>query len=233
MVRKVDSGGPNDLEESDILLSLNDKVITRVHDLDIQYWNKTLDSVIVRKRELINLKLTTTPTADLETTRIVVFCGAVLHEPHHAVRQQISKVHSEVYVSARHRGSPAYAYGLGTTNFITHVNGIATPNLDTFLAEVKKVPDNTYFRLKVMTFDNIPWVATMKKNEHYFPTMEYIKDDTEKIGWRRVVHEADKGGAEDNIGVGGVEIEIGVEEGGDDPLTAAVAGDVGGKESAL
>jgi hypothetical protein len=27
-----------------------------------------------------------------------------------------------------------------------------------------------------MTFDNVPWVATMKKNEHYFPTMEFAKE---------------------------------------------------------
>lgn len=93
------------------------------------------------------------------------------------------------------RGSPAYAYGLAPTNFITHVNGRPTPDLDAFLAETSKIPDNTYFRLKVMTFDNVPWVATMKKCEHYFPTVEFIKDPAEEtgLGWRKVVHEMDKG----------------------------------------
>jgi pro-apoptotic serine protease NMA111 len=61
-------------------------------------------------------------------------------------------------------------YSLASTNFITHVNNKPTPDLDAFLREVKKIGDNEYFRLKVMTFDNVPWVATMKKNEHYFPT---------------------------------------------------------------
>ena len=88
-------------------------------------------------------------------------------------------------------------YGLAPTNFITHVNGVATPDLSTFLEEVKKIPDNTYFRLKVMTFDNIPWVATMKKNEHYFPTIEFIKDRSEELGWKRVVHEYVGGGAKE------------------------------------
>jgi hypothetical protein len=45
-----------------------------------------------------------------------------------------------------------------------------TPDLDSCLREAKKIPDNTYFRLNVMRFDKVPWVATMKKNEHYFPT---------------------------------------------------------------
>lgn len=93
------------------------------------------------------------------------------------------------------RGSPAYAYGLAPTNFITHVNGVPTPDLDSFLTESAKIPDNTYFRLKVMTFDNVPWVATMKKNEHYFPTVEVVKDAAEDLGWKRIVHECEKGGA--------------------------------------
>lgn len=97
------------------------------------------------------------------------------------------------------RGSPAYAYGLAPLNFVTHVNGVATADLDAFLHEVTKIPDNTYFRLKVMTFDNVPWVATMKKNEHYFPTVELIKDASKSIGWRRIVHECDEGGETEGI----------------------------------
>ena len=160
----------------------------------------------------------------LYADRAVVFCGAILHRPHHAVRQQISKVHSDVYISGRQRGSPAYAYGLGPTNFITHVNGVSTPDLDSFLTEVKKVPDNTYFRLKVMTFDNVPWVATMKKCEHYFPTVEFRKiKDTSTNGlrgtgtgqWRKIVHEREEGGAD------GVITGANIEEGGDGDVDTA------------
>lgn len=35
----------------------------------------------------------------------------------------------------------------------------------------------------------MPWVITMKKNDHYFPTMEWIKDGEESCGWRRVTYE--------------------------------------------
>jgi len=89
-------------------------------------------------------------------------------------------------------GSPAYMYGLAPTNFILAVNAVPTPDIESFLREVNKVPDNTYFRLKVMTFDNVPWVATMKKNEHYFPTVEFIKDGSVREGWRRVTYEDGK-----------------------------------------
>jgi C-terminal processing protease CtpA/Prc len=170
IVRKVDCGpanGPNDgqlLQEGDIILTLNDQLITRVSDFDIMFDKEWLDALVVRKGQEIRLKVPTVPTQDLETSRAVIFCGAVLQKPHHAVRQQISKLHSEIYVSARSRGSPAYQYGLAPTNFITHVNGKKTPDLDAFVEEVSKIEDNTYFRLRAMTFDNVPWVVTMKND---------------------------------------------------------------------
>ncbi|KAL9105433.1 MAG: hypothetical protein Q9227_009394 [Pyrenula ochraceoflavens] len=200
MVRKVDCPPPDSepegedsrLQEGDIILTLNDQLITRVSELDIMYDQPYLEALIVRRGREMRLRVRTVPTTDLETTRAVLFCGAVLQKPHHAVRQQISKIHSEVYVSARSRGSPAYQYGLAPTNFITAVNGVETKDLNSFVREVQKIPDNTYFRLRAVTFDNVPWVATMKKNDHYFPMSEYIKDSKEPSGWRTVSYEKTK-----------------------------------------
>jgi pro-apoptotic serine protease NMA111 len=131
------------LLESDIILMLNGRLITRISELDVMYSHDFLDAVIVRDCEELSLKLPTVAADDVETDRAISFCGAVLHRPHHAVRQQISKLFSEVYVSARTRGSPAYQYGLAPTNFVTHVNGTPTPDLGAFVAAVVKIPDNT------------------------------------------------------------------------------------------
>jgi len=189
MVRKLDAGNPGGLQEGDVILTLNGQLITRVTDFDVMYNNETLEAVVVRKREEMTVSVPTVLTTDLETDRAVIFCGAVLHEPHHAVRQQIGKLHSKVYVSSRMAGSPAYMYGLAPTNFVTHVNGVSTQDLDEFVRETSKIPDNTYFRLKLMTFDNQPWVITMKQNDHYFPMQEFIRDDTQREGWRRIMYE--------------------------------------------
>ncbi|KGQ01647.1 Pro-apoptotic serine protease NMA111 [Paracoccidioides lutzii Pb01] len=194
MVRKVDCASPlskdkRQLREADIILTLNDKLITRVSEFDIMYHHKTLDALIVRNGKEMRIKIMTVPTEDLETDRALIFCGAVLQKPHHAVRQQISKLHSEVYVSARSRGSPAYQYGLSPTNFITAVNGVKTPDLDSFIKEVNTIPNNTYFRIRAVTFDNVPWVITMKKNDHYFPMSEYVKDPSAPEGWRAISHD--------------------------------------------
>ncbi|KAI5306843.1 hypothetical protein KEM56_006822 [Ascosphaera pollenicola] len=204
MVRKVDSPGHSEstldddhrLKEGDILLTLNGKLITYVRDQDIQYDAEELDALVVRAGQEKQLKIKTTPTEDLETKRALYFCGMVLQKPHHAVRQQISTLHSEIYVSARTRGSPSYQYGPSPTNFITGVNGIDTPNLDAFIEQVSKIPDNTYFRLRAVTFDNVPWVVTLKKNDHYYPMCEYIKDDSAPEGWRVVSYDKDSNGTE-------------------------------------
>jgi len=180
------------LLEGDVILTLNGKIITRVSELDVMYDHEYLDAVIVRDCVEMNIKVHTVSADDLETDRAISFCGAILHKPHHAVRQQISKLHSEVYVSARTRGSPSSQYGLAPTNFVTHVNGKPTGDLQSFLDAVVDIPDNTYFRLKLMTFDDVPWVITMKKNDHYFPTMEWVKDASEPSGWKRVTYEQGK-----------------------------------------
>ena len=143
MVRKVECGHSQTLEEGDVILSINGKVMTRITELDVMYDHEHLDMVVVRNCEEMMLRVPTVPTDDLETDRAVIFCGAVLHRPHHAVRQQISTLHSEIYVSARTRGSPAYQYQLVPTNFIVGVNGVKTSDLDSFLHEVSKIPDNT------------------------------------------------------------------------------------------
>lgn len=197
MVRKVDSGHDDGLKEGDVLLTLNGKIITRAPHLDVMYNNDSLDAVVVRKREQLSISVPTVPTEDLETDRLVMCCGMTLHRPHQAVRQQISKIHSNVYISSRARGSPCTMYGVSATNFITQVNNIPTPDLDAFLTEIKKIRDNQYFRIKMITFDNIPWVATIKKNEHYFPTLEYIKDPSSPLGWKKIIHGSDEGGAID------------------------------------
>lgn len=116
MVRKVDSPPPsfpadtNTLEEGDIILTLDGQLITRVSELDIMYDKEVLDALIVRNGQEMRLQVPTVPTEDLETDHAVVFCGAVLQKPHHAVRQQISKLHSEVYVSARVSRLPLFPW---------------------------------------------------------------------------------------------------------------------------
>jgi len=64
------------------------------------------------------------------------------------------------------------------------------------------ITDNTYVRVKVVSFDNQPLVLAVKTNHHYFPTLEMIKDPTSEGGWRRGIEMEDDGPAHPGIHVG-------------------------------
>lgn len=116
------------------------------------------------------------------TNHLVFWCGAVLQAPHHAVRQSMMNLPSQVYVTNRMHGSPARHYGISSTNFITHVNGIPTPTLEEFVKVVRQIGDNTYCKLRLVSFDNIPFAISIKTNYHYFPTGE-LKRDSNLSKW--------------------------------------------------
>ncbi|KAF9431673.1 hypothetical protein BGZ76_011850 [Entomortierella beljakovae] len=188
MVRRTETGSVSAsiLQELDLILSIDGNVITRMYELDVQYDAKELDMVVLRKK--VEVKLTV-PTEEIDgngTSRLVIWAGAMMHEPHKAVLQQSKALPSRVYVSARSKGSPSYMYGMVPTMWITHINGTPTPDLDALLKAVRQCADNSYVRVKTMSFDMIPTVLSIKTNMHYWPTAEMVKDDNEESGWRKV-----------------------------------------------
>ncbi|KAG0068439.1 hypothetical protein BGZ89_004723 [Linnemannia elongata] len=189
MVRRTETGSVSAsiLQELDLILSINSKVITRMYELDVQYDATELDIVVLRKKAEVKLTVPTEPISGQGTNRLVIWAGAMMHEPHKAVLQQSKTLPSRVYVSARSKGSPSYMYGMVPTMWITHINGTPTPDLDSLLIAVKKCQDNSYVRVKAMSFDMVPTVLSIKTNMHYWPTAEMVRDDNEESGWRKVV----------------------------------------------
>lgn len=172
------------LQPGDILLEANKKLVTRIRDIDlaVKALNKDDDFIkfkVVREKQILDLDVKLTRTKSFITDRVVFWCGCALQNAHHGVRQAINHLPSEVYVTTVSNGSPGRFYAVGNTNFITHVNEIPTKTLEDFLNVVKQVKDNTYVKLRIVTFDNIPLALTMKVNYHYFPTVELRKVDGE------------------------------------------------------
>jgi hypothetical protein len=117
LVRNFDSGHKNGFLESDILLTLNGNFVRPSPHLDVMYNHDFLEAVIMRKREKNMIKVFTVVTEDLKTDRVVILCGAMLHPPLQAVRQQISNIHSDMYVSSFAYGSPAHIYGVSISTY--------------------------------------------------------------------------------------------------------------------
>ncbi|KAE9566758.1 Pro-apoptotic serine protease [Colletotrichum fructicola] len=175
------------LKEGDILLKLGDRPIKSMSDLTISLEDENVGAVVFRDRKVTKVDIATLAAKDIETNRVIRFCGAYLHAPHLAVRQQRGKLHSEVYVSSFCPGSPAHQYGLYAAMFITNVDGAATPTLDQFLDAVQRIADKKRFLLKVVDSNDIISVITIKKDEHYFPMIDWNMDVSAICGWSRRV----------------------------------------------
>ncbi|ONH77809.1 hypothetical protein BOH78_0283, partial [Pichia kudriavzevii] len=181
------------LEPGDIILTANGELVTRMRDIDnaIKGTSKNEDIIkfkVVREKKVIDLDVKLTRTKSFMTDRVVFWSGCALQNAHHGVRQAINSLPSGIYCTTISNGSPGRFYSVGITNFITHVNEIPTNTLEEFLNVVRKVKDNSYVKLRVVTFDSIPMAQTLKVNYHYFPTVNIQKINGE---WKTTVDRQD------------------------------------------
>jgi S1-C subfamily serine protease len=182
-VTKPFAGHKSGLNEGDVILELNNELIIRPSSLLKLDMPSSLEATIVRERQILQTTVHTFPTEKTETSRVILFCGGVIQQPYLAVRQRVSKLHSDVFVAGFISGSPFERYGISSRVFITSINGVPTPTLDVFAEEVSKIEDNKFFRLTGMTSHDIQFVKTLKRDEHYFPMIEYQRDRKERSGW--------------------------------------------------
>lgn len=178
---------PNPLKIGDILLSVNGSIVKTMRDLKIMYNKPSLDFKIIRLKKEMDITVPTVETTSLNTSHVVFWCGAILQAPHHGVRQLMEKIPSEVYVTRKNSGGPAHQYGIVTNSFITHVNDKETKNLESFMDAITDIADNTYIKLRLVSFDNVPVAISVKTNYHYFPTAE-LKKNKETGEWKEIEH---------------------------------------------
>jgi S1-C subfamily serine protease len=187
------------VRELDLVLGMNGEIISSIIDVNRIVEEASSSTIsgsphgsvameVVRAKQPPQTLIVSLSPADLGTARYVVWCGALIHAPHAAVRQQCRDLPSEVYVSGRLRGSPATMFGMAATMFITHIGGIPTPTVDQFLETVRMQPSDAYVRVRMVSFDYVPAVISVKPNDHYFPTIEMCRDRSVPYGWRTVRH---------------------------------------------
>jgi S1-C subfamily serine protease len=161
------------LRQGDILLAIDDKVVTRFREVELAVADKPEVNVTVwRDGEEKVIPLATAALTGNDLDRIVMWAGATLQAPHRAMIAQRGIPPEGVYVGYFAYGSPATRYGLFPGRRIVEVDGVPTPNLDEFLKVVSGRPDRSAIRLRTITWNNAPEVITLKLDRHYWPTYE-------------------------------------------------------------
>lgn len=173
--RSADEKSP--LQTADIVLTVNGRAVKSARDLSPMYTNTRLTFQVVRQREVVELEVPTIDTSLLATLHVLFWCGLLIQEPHHAVRQLMEKVPSPVYVARKSPGGPMTQYGIQLGVFITHVNDTEVTDFAAFIGMVKAIADKTYVKLRLVSFDHVPGAVSMKTNYHYYPTLELKKDN--------------------------------------------------------
>ena len=171
------------LQQGDLLLAIDGAVVTRFREVERAAADKTRVKVTVwRGQAEQTLDVATAELPGTDVDRLVEWGGATLQAPHRAMSVQRGIAPVGVYVGYFAYGSPATRYGLYPGRRIVEVDGVPTPDLDTFLKVVTGRADRASLRLKTITWNNAPEVITLKLDKHYWPAYELKRTGA---GWVR------------------------------------------------
>ncbi len=177
------SAAAQHLKQGDLLLSIDDSVVTRFRDVEkLANQSKEVTVVVWRGASEQRLVVPTTALQGPDVDRVVQWAGATLHAPHRALSVQRGIEPKGVYVAFFAYGSPATRYRLFPGRRIVEVDGQPTPDLDAFLAVVAGRPDRSSLRIRTMSWNNMPEVITLKLDQQAWPTSEVIRTAQ---GWDR------------------------------------------------
>ena len=178
----ADSPAEDVLKEGDLLLSVNGETLNRYREVERAIQGPLAKLVVLRDGQEMSLDVETVALYGLDITRLLLWAGAVLHEPHRAMAAQRGIPADGVFVAYFSYGSPAARYQLIAGRRIVEVDGRPTPDLDAFIEAVQGRPDRSSLRLKTVTWNGSVEVITLKLDEHYWPAYELRRT---KTGWQR------------------------------------------------
>ncbi|CAH2352276.1 pro-apoptotic serine protease Nma111p [[Candida] railenensis] len=164
----------NPLEQGDIVLTVDDKIVRTFKDINILHETLSLSYKVLRGREILDLTVPTVKVEDLFTSHLVSWCGLYLQKAPTDVQRARSSSPSGIYITSSHEGSPILVYDL-TSQYITEINDQEVKTLEDFVKVVRKIPDNTYVKLRCIS-GNKPTTKVVRTDYHYFPTGEFKKD---------------------------------------------------------
>ncbi|QDZ21719.1 serine protease [Chloropicon primus] len=200
----TDSNAKAILNEGDMILAVNDKLLSSFYDIGgiiDNHCSKCDQLSFSELKEVDDMKLTVFKDSKIQdvsfklevvdglgTDRLLHWAGAQIQDSYRAVKERgfLPQNHG-VYISRWHHGSPSHRYGMYALHWILEVNGKPTPDLDTFLKETEYLQHQSFVRVKLCHLDNKPKVITLRLDLRFWPTWE-LKLNHQTGEWgRRVI----------------------------------------------
>ena len=172
------------LQTGDLLLAMDGKPVTDFRAVEKASQQPEADLTILRDNQVMDIKVGTVALPSDGTDRFIIWAGALLARPPHSAAAQRDVPRSGLLVVYYNFGSPASRYGLTGGWRIIGVNGVSTPDLDSFIAAVQDLKDRDDVRLAVQGLDGSSQVITLKLDQRYWPPYEVMLTND---GWVRKV----------------------------------------------
>ena len=160
------------LQQGDILLSIDSKIIWNFEILEQQIQNKTVLVSVWRDGKQLDLDINPQILSENYTDQIYLWSGALIQKPHRAVAAQYSIEAKGVFVSWFWYGSPANQYKLAPLSRIVEFEGEEVKDLQGFIALSKKYQNRDYVRIRLLDLIGRQSIITLKQDPHYWPTQK-------------------------------------------------------------
>ena len=158
------------LKEGDLILALNGEPVTDFKETeDLTQTRDAHQATIFRDGAVSDVTLRALPLPTC-TTRVVLWCGALIHEPHREISFLQKTLPKGVFIARRSDGSPAQYFKMTSKHFIVKVNETPTPTVDAFLDAVRSIADKTFVRVRLVDLKRKPIVVTVRTELLYWPT---------------------------------------------------------------
>ena len=168
------------LKEGDLLLTINDQLISDFEVLNQQTQAAQVKVSVWRDAKQIDLNVKTKLLTGKDTDEIYLWSGALLQTPHRAIAAQHGVEAKGVYISWYWFGSPANRYGLRPLNRITEFEGEAVTNLEQFIQLTQEHRSKDYVSIRLLDLIGRESIITLKQDNHYWPTQKIFWNGT---GW--------------------------------------------------
>ena len=172
----------DELKNGDIVLAINGQIVTSFREMEQAVRDAQVEVTVWRDKKAIKIDVDTAMLDGNGVDRVVAWAGALLQTPHRGMAAQRGIDPSGVYVAFFNYGSPATRYGLWAGRRIVAVDGIDTPDLQSFIDLVATKDDQDSVRLKTVTWNGVIEVITLKLDNQYWPAYEIRKQGD---GWQR------------------------------------------------
>ena len=179
----------------DLVLSIDGEACCTFRDVELLIYQKQhVDIHVVRNGKEQVLRVATTQLGSDNTTRLVQWAGMLLESTYPAITISTGFVPKEVrhgtgvYCSRWNYGSPSHMYGLRASTWIVSVNGIATPDLETFLTVIGDLErtavegkegegcEEAFVRIETVGLTGIKKICTLIPDSVYFKSSNLQRD---------------------------------------------------------